>query len=517
MVEAKYDVVIIGAGAAGLGVGAVLAAKERKKVLVVEKEEYVGGRLLSFVGRKKSLSRLGKELDAKGFKKEIASVYARVVRARPDLNTMISQGHLDGYTFEAGIHATFWGDKGRLAHLLNYVGKPIPMPGNVGFTVVDPGDNKWYELERGGSYDWMSPEANTDTKRLLREMVTISLKEAEKYELISFGQWLNERTKNPEVYEYLAGLASIHMVTGEPDLMPAADFIKFMIIAKDIGMNLITGSTGLIGTPGFIDVGVKFAEAIRENGGEILLGTPVEEVIIADKKAEGVTIKTERGSQKVEADAVVCTVPIKHVFGMIPESYFPADFVKTVKERFWGVGMLSGFVGLKRNIIEDKNVNPKTWVLVPSIIKASEGYIGDVDIIMFMSSNYNPVLAPPGKHLWIFSIALTDKEALDDTKVIPVVDEVTAVMQRSFPTYLKDMDWELWTASSEGYGNCPPIGVRRPDVKSPWVEGLHFAGDGYGERRWGMGLDSAIHSAVLCLDAVTGKNYSAEIFPEYHR
>ena len=74
MVEAKYDVIIIGAGAAGLGVGAVLAAKERKKVLVVEKEEYVGGRLLSFVGRKKSLSRLGKELDAKGFKKEIASV-----------------------------------------------------------------------------------------------------------------------------------------------------------------------------------------------------------------------------------------------------------------------------------------------------------------------------------------------------------------------------------------------------------------------------------------------------------
>jgi len=98
-----------------------------------------------------------------------------------------------------------------------------------------------------------------------------------------------------------------------------------------------------------------------------------------------------------------------------------------------------------------------------------------------------------------------------------VVDEVTAVMQRSFPTYLKDMDWELWTSSSEGNGICPPIGVRRPDVKSPWIEGLYFAGDGYGERRWGGGLDSAIHSAVLCLDAVTSKNYSAEILPEYHR
>ena len=42
MVATNYGVVIIGAGAAGLGVGAVLAAKEHKKVLVVEKEEQVG-------------------------------------------------------------------------------------------------------------------------------------------------------------------------------------------------------------------------------------------------------------------------------------------------------------------------------------------------------------------------------------------------------------------------------------------------------------------------------------------
>jgi len=517
MVEAKYDVVIIGAGAAGLGVGAVLTSKEHKKVLVVEKEDYLGGRLLSFVGKKNYIDLLGEKLDADGFKKKVSTVYGRVCRTTPDLDTMINSGLLDGYTFEAGIHATFWGDKGRLAYLLNFVNKPIPMPGNLGFSILNPQTDKWYELKKGGQYEWMSPEGNAETKRLLKEMATMTLKEAEKYELISFEQWLNERTQNREAYEYLAGLASIHMVTGEPALMPAADFIKFMVIAKDIGMNLVTGSTGLLSTPGFIDAGVKFTEAIRENGGEVLLNSPVEKVIIEDKKAKGVIIKTKDGTQTIQADKVVCTVPVKHIFGMIPESNFPADFVKTVKERFWGIGMLSGFIGLNRNIIEDKDVNPKTWVLVPSIIKASKGYIGDVDIIMFMSSNYNPDLAPKGKHLWIYSIALTDKETLDDSKVQPVIDEVNRIMERSFPTYKKDMDWELWTSSSEGYGICPPIGVRRPDVKSPWVEGLFFAGDGYGERRWGMGLDSAIHSAILCLDAVTEKDYSSQIIPPYHR
>jgi len=54
-------------------------------------------------------------------------------------------------------------------------------------------------------------------------------------------------------------------------------------------------------------------------------------------------------------------------------------------------------------------------------------------------------------------------------------------------------------------------------VECPWIKGLYFAGDGYGERRWGAGLDSAFHSAVLCLDKVGSKDYSPEILPEYHR
>jgi len=89
-------------------------------------------------------------------------------------------------------------------------------------------------------------------------------------------------------------------------------------------------------------------------------------------------------------------------------------------------------------------------------------------------------------------------------------------MQRNFPTWLEDMDWQLWTAS-EGFGPYPPIGDRRPDVKWPWVDGLYFAGDGYGVRRWGAGIDAAVYSAILCVDSITGKDYSSEILPFYHR
>ena len=517
MVAEKYDVVIIGAGAAGLSVGTILAAKEHKRVLVVEKEEEVSGRLASFVGRKHAISFLDKELDVQGFEKALRAVYTRVARSKPDLPTMIEQGLLDGYTFEAGGHATFWGNKGRVACVLDYLGKHINLPSNEGFAVVDPKDNKLHPLQRHGKYGWMTDEAYQETKRLLREMSSLSLKEAEQYDLVSFGQWLNERTRNRQVYEYLAALASVHMVIGEPDRIPAGDFLKFMAISKDVGMNLLTGSTGNVGPPGFALIAVQLAEALRENGGEIILGTPVAKVIIRDKRAEGVTLQTESGSRQIEAQVVVCTVPVKRIFNIIPERHFPPEFVTNIEKHYWSAGMVTGYAGLKRNILQDKDVNPKSWFLVPSLIKADEGYIGDVDIVILVPSNSNPLLAPEGKYLWLFSIALTAEEMHDERKVNRVIDEATAFVQRSFPTWLEDMDWELWTASDEGFGNWPPIGERRPDVRCPWIEGLYFAGDGYGARRWGSGLDAAIHSALLCVDSISGRAYSSEILPAYHR
>jgi len=138
MVSQHYDVVIIGAGTAGLSVGAILASKEHKRVLVIEKEEEIGGRLASFVGKKNTVSLLDRELSVQGFEDALRTVNTWVVDAKPDLSAMIEQGFLNGYTFEAGVHATFWGNKGRVGCLLDYLGKHIDLLGNEGYVVVDP-------------------------------------------------------------------------------------------------------------------------------------------------------------------------------------------------------------------------------------------------------------------------------------------------------------------------------------------------------------------------------------------
>ncbi len=47
----KYDVVVVGSGIAGLGTAAILARDFQQKVLVLERNPFIGGRLASFVGK----------------------------------------------------------------------------------------------------------------------------------------------------------------------------------------------------------------------------------------------------------------------------------------------------------------------------------------------------------------------------------------------------------------------------------------------------------------------------------
>lgn len=515
--EEKVDVVVIGAGLAGLTTGAILAKGEAERVLVLEKEEYLGGRLVSFVGEEKHLLLHGKRLGLDEFREVLRSVYAWVGRSEPGLATIFEKGLLDGYTFEAGGHATFWGKKGRVAYLLDYLGKQVDLPGNEGFAVIDPETRRLFPIQKGGRYGWMSEESNRVTKEMLKEMVTASEEQFEEWDRISFGKWLKDRTSDRKAYEFLAAVSSIHMVMGEPEMIPAGDFIRFMRTAVRIGMNLVTGSTGIVPRPGFVHIGERVAEAVEEGGGKILLGSPVQEVLVDDGRVRGVRASTPEGEKVFLAERVVCTVPIKKTWAFLPREYFPAPFVQKVEEEFFSVGMLTGYVGLERDVLRDAGLNPKSWLLAPAVIKAEEGYIGDVDIISIMPSNFSPTLAPPGKYSLGFSIALTEGELHDKGKIDRVIDESRRLFHEVFPTMEESTEWEIWTCSDKGFGDWPPPGEKRPDNKADFLPGLFFAGDGYGEKTWGSGMDAAVLSALLCVDAMNGKDYVREILPEYHR
>lgn len=513
----KFDAVIIGAGLSGLSVAALLASEEKRRVLVLEREDYLGGRLVSFTGQDGGLMLQGKNLNASGFRRVLASVYAWVSRAEPDLETLFSRKMLDGFTFEAGGHATFWGARGRVGHLLKYLGKPVPLPGNEGFSVVDPETCGLFPMEKGGKYGWMSDESNRIAKTLLREMATATPETLKEWDGISFGKWLDDRTSDRKVREFLAAVASIHMVMGEPDMIPAGDFIRFMKTAVEIGMNLISGSTGIVPRPGFVYIAQRLAEKVGEEGGAVMTGVRVKEIAFDGGRASGVKAETPDGDRFFPSDRVVCTVPIRKIWPFLPRERLPKALVQSADTEFFSVGMLTGYVGLNQDVLAWAGIHPKSWLLVPSCIKAEEGFIGDVDIISIMPSNFEPSLAPEGKHTLAFSIALTEAELRDRRKVDRVIDRAREIFHKTFPEMKSNTLWELWTCSDKGFGDWPPPGMRRPDTIQPGLEGLFFAGDGYGAKTWGSGMDAAVYSALLCVDAMTGGGYVEKVMPPYHR
>ncbi|MGB9903170.1 MAG: phytoene desaturase family protein [Desulfotomaculales bacterium] len=525
----KYDTVVIGSGIGGMGVAAMLAKDFKMKVLVLEKAPYIGGRVASFVGKGNRVVIDGLELDADGFKYALELAKCWIGYCQPDIETMFKKGLLDGWTFEAGGHGLFWGNKGRVRFLLDHLGKPVDIPVNTGFAFVDfERGNKAYQVGKGQPYQWMSPEGYAMTLKALRDMGRMDLAEAAAQMNISLQEWLDKRGFHPEAYDYIKVLASSQTAQAEPAMTPAGDFLGYMAIQRDIKMNLVTGSVGTVANPGCIAIPLAMEECLVENGGEVLRNTPVDQVIIEGGRAKGVIVRTKSGTETIYADAVVCNIPPKNIFSVLHRRHFPADWVKTIETEFWSPGLLSGLVGLKRDVWAEKGIDERSFIYMPGVIR-HEGYIGCVDIVMWnmvssaRGSVSKPGLAdkagrgPDGMRDFVFSVALTDAEMRNPQKVKRCIEWCETWARRTFPTWEEDVLFSLWTPSDEAYGHWRPVGKERPDVKCPWVEGLYFVGDQYGKRMWGGGVDGASLCAVMCVDAIMGTNYEDQIFPPYHR
>ncbi|MDQ7785566.1 MAG: FAD-dependent oxidoreductase [Desulfomonilaceae bacterium] len=517
MAEKEYDVIVIGSGIGGLGAAAVLAKNFGKKVLVLEKAPHIGGRVASYTGKGDKVTIDGLELDDVGLRKSLTDSRCWVSYCEPDLKTIMKEGRLDGYTFENGGHGLFWGNKSRCRLLLDYLGKPVDMPVNKGLGFVEPAANKIYQVEPRKPYAWQSEEGYNATLSALRQMGSLSMEECAAAMEMDVQTWLEERglTKNEEAYDYIKVVMACQNAMAEPKMAPAGDFLGYMAMARDIRMNLHSGSVATVAEPGCMAIPLEMEKALKEVGGEVLRKTPVEEVIIEDGIARGVLIRNQEGEfEALEADTIICNIPVKHIFNVLHPRHFPAEWVDLIQQKYWSPGLLSAFIGLKNNVWEEFGVDERSFIWMPGIIK-HEGYIGAVDMVMWNMASCAK-RAPEGKRDFIFSTALTDKEMRNPKKVMRVINYCMEWFKRTFKGYKENVEFVIWTPSDEAYGNWRPVGEKRPPLKSPYVENLYFVGDQYGERLWGGGVDGASLCALMCVDTIMGTDLEHEVYPFYH-
>lgn len=523
------DVVVIGAGVAGMTSAAMLARDCGKKVAVLERAPFLGGRCLSYVGQGDKVTADGVEMDVRAFRKSLPYSHCSLGKCTPDIDTIFEKKLLEGRTFEAGGHGLFWGNKNRADHILKHFGQHVEMPLNRGLGFIEwRGLNEdgtvkptiSHQVEKGKPYPWMTEEGFAKTMEQLGDMSRIKLEDLGQFAHVTLEDWLESRGMHQEAYDYVKVLAASQTGIAEPKRTSAADFLGYMRVARDIRMNLVTGSVATVDKPGAIAIPAAMEQPIVENGGQVMRNTPVTEVVIENGKVKGVKYKRDGEEHTLMADNVICTMPPKYAFQVLPKEPFPAQWVDFLRKEHQGIGLLTGWVGTRRSILEDIGLDRRSFIYMPGITKPEEGFDGVVDMVMDEMCQWSDGAcdrAPEGKSEYYFSTALTDQEMRTPERVGLVIERCEAWARANFPTWDEDVEFILWTPSPEALGTVRPVGKDRVMHKNPYVEGLWFAGDQYGEKIWGCGIDSAVLSGVVCVDKMMGTDFENSIFPEYLR
>jgi len=526
----KYDVIVIGSGVAGMGAAALLAKDFNQKVMVVEKAPFIGGRTLSFVGKGDKVTVDGLEMDVDGFKQswEMNSTWVFTAPETPTLEEIFDKGLFDGWTYDSG-HGLFWGNNSRVRCLLDYLDVPVDIPVNKGFGFVDYFKNKAYQVEKGQPYKWMSPEGYKASMDQLRDMATTDLASLPKLMDISLQDWLEQRNMHPQAYDYIKNLAGSQTANNVPAITPAGDFLGYQAIAKDIRMNLVSGSVGTIAQPGITAIPLAMEECLVANGGEVRRNTPVEQTIIENGRVKGVVVRTNKGFEWLYADKIICNVPPKHIHTVIHPRHFPRTWMNAIR-KYWTPGLLSCTIGLRRNIWEEKGIDERSFIYMPGCIRKEEGFEGGaMDVVMWnMASCARDSVAraslcdkqgraPDGLTDFLFSLPQLDYEMRNPENVKRLTGFCESWFKRFFPSWKEDVIFWMWTPGERAYGDWRPVGQNRIDVKSPWIDGLYFTGDQYGERMWGGGVDGAGLCSVMTVDAMMETYLEEKIFPPYHR
>ena len=468
---AKYDVIIVGAGLAGLSTGAILA-KAGKKVLILEKSKDIGG-------------------------------FARTYRPFP------------GYYIDQGMHGFHLSSESATAEVYQRVGKSLPefpaVPPSVSpVSIVDVS-----ETYHDGQWKRMADMIDPDEMAKIFDLITrLSDEELEELEDVSLKDYITPLTQDPGILHLLQIFGAVLCSIKRWEDASAGEVLNSIKASLERFPGQIFNAPPVLG--GYENLLPPLVEAVEENSGEIRTNTMVSEIIVEDGKAKGVEIekgfRTEKGYiswgvERIESPIVVCTIPLWDLFKAVREDVFPSWYVAWVKRicenlnQCWTV-----YAGLKEPLWEP----PMVVKLMPNMPRTKSTHGGCV------GAHWNvidPSAAPEGEYLFLwlchsnsldFPYLLEPEKAENRRRIIDVFERVEADLIELFPKF-KDALWvirhtqNMYIAKQPGY-----VGKHIPDVQPPGVEGLYLAGDKIRARGAGVGGNLATITAMKCADIILG-------------
>jgi len=449
----KYDVVVIGAGAAGLSAGALLA-KEGKSVLVCEKSPHLGGRALA--------------VEDEGFKVNIG-------------------GHL----IEDGGSG--------MTKIFEYVGKElIHGKVNAEMPVWDHDKLQWGSIRDRYATD------KTELKKVIKALVDTPWEELDNWDDRNLRDWLHQYTNDQGVIDLFEFLAVLECLTDEPWDHSASDnlFVRKMHY-QERRMAAYSCWPG----QGWDGIWQDLADACTEHGGEVRLNTSVSRVVIENREIKGVEIPSKSTilpgvpyeAEMVETGCVISTLPVWSVLNVVPENDLPdwyAGQISYLAQDKFRVAWLGLYMATDEpvHIYDPKELS--TWLHDP---------VAGLPGFFFTQSNMDPSTAPEGKHLHVMGGVIPGVKGRDKEYVRETFGKFEQGMGIMYPA-LKNPIWKRRTLVFDpAFGVIQKpclVGSFRPHWRAPNIEGLYFASETFKSR--GIGVDRAARAALTCVEDYLG-------------
>ena len=452
---ARYDAVVVGAGAAGLAAAGLLA-REGKSVVLLERSHIIGGR--------------GLQVDDEGFRVSLAGHLMEdpgsgIVKIAKEL----------GFDIEAG-------------------------PVSSDMAVWDHAAETWSSIR-----ERYTGTNRNELKKVITAITETPYEDFDAWDDRPLRAWLLEHTSDEGVIDMLEFITVLECMTDNWYDHSASDNLYTRKLhfteARKAGFSFWPKG-------GWDAMWANFVTAVKGHGAEIRTGTSVNRVVIENGEAKGVMVSPGPKAlpnavfeeEFIEAPIVISTLPVWYVMSILPDGVLPpwytAQIEHLAQDRF-RCSLLGLYIAVEEPCPQLDRLELSVWLHSPR---------ARIPGFLFEQSAMEPETAPDGLYLYSMGGVIPGEKCRDDEYLRQTMAQFEADMVDMYPGFAN----AVWKRKSLIFD--PPFGVYqmpylvgkyRPHWRAPNVDGLWFASETFQSRM--IGTDRAARAALTVVEEILGR------------